>query len=38
MTCPRCRSNKMKEAPDLKGRQYRCPDCGYEGPTMEGVF
>ena len=34
MICPRCRSKKMKEAVDLVGRQYRCPDCGYEGPAV----
>ena len=38
MICPRCGSRKLKENPLQKGRQYRCPDCGYEGPAIEDVF
>gem|GEM_PF-4361097 len=38
MICPRCRSGKMKPAPELKGGQCRCPDCGYEGPAPVGMM
>ncbi len=36
MICPKCGSAKMSKTLS-KGVQFRCAQCGYEGPAMGGL-
>jgi len=38
MICPKCRNTEFQVVDVIKGKQFKCKKCGYEGPMMEGLI